>query len=769
MNYKNVFWVILLCCVAAFVQAQTAVFVSSSAANDNGNGLSWATAKKTLAAGIAAAGNDGTVYVKAGEYVLSAQLIIPTGVSVKGGYSLTSSGTDTTKRDLPGTNSRWENVSLCTIITGGGNHRIATVNGLLEGCVVRRGVTTGQGGGVLIDGGTVRYCVIRECDAINESTMAAEGGGVYIFNGGTLTNSVVTECRADNGPAVAGGNGSLVNNTITRNWPVHCGTVADYDGNVYSTVVIGQQCWTKQNLRTTHYNDGTAIPKGNSNSSTEPRYYSNHLLTPTMLVNYGYLYNWPAVMHGAPSSNSNPSGVTGICPPGWHVPSDAEWTEMTDFVNSIARYRCNSYDGQIGKALSSKSGWATSSAGCQVGNDLASNNATMFTAFPAGVYNNIDGGFVQFGSNAKYWSATENEAGSAWFREMIYTSETVTRSSAVEYAGRSVRCVKQMGNTVPIVHTNPIPNVNIQSTQATCGGTCVDGGAEITAYGVCWSTSPNPTLSDSHTTDGSGVAAFTSVITGLTNGVTYYVRAYAVNSLGVGYGEERVFTTDDCGDPLNLTDYDGNQYNSVRIGTQCWMKENLRTTHYADGSAVPYSANYVYDPFYCYPNNNQDNVAVYGCLYNWAAVMHGASSSDANPSGVQGICPNGWHVPSNAEWTQLSDYVRSQSEYLCGEYIGKSLAATAGWYTSTNNTCAIGNTPQNNNATGFSAMPAGYYDRSYNNYYSFTTYSYFSSTTGRVNYSNYNHYYYMAWDNSGLYQAYSYSYFAYSVRCLRNN
>ena len=107
-----------------------------------------------------------------------------------------------------------------------------------------------------------------------------------------------------------------------------------------------------------------------------------------------------------------------------------------------------------------------------------------------------------------------------------------------------------------------------------------------------------------------------------------------------------------CPNATIVTDYDGNNYSTVLIGTQCWMAENLRTTHYANGVIIP-MVNSTYgettDP-YCYePNNNGSNVSTYGYLYNWHAVMHGESSSNANPSGVQGVCPTGWHVPSDAE------------------------------------------------------------------------------------------------------------------------
>ena len=173
-----------------------------------------------------------------------------------------------------------------------------------------------------------------------------------------------------------------------------------------------------------------------------------------------------------------------------------------------------------------------------------------------------------------------------------------------------------------------------------------------------------------------------------------------------------------CPGTPTLTDRDGNTYNTVLIGTQCWMKENLRTTKYANNTSIAQGNSPSTTSAYYYPNNNAANMPTYGLLYNWKAVMQNSSSSSANPSGVQGVCPTGWHVPSDAEWTQLTDYVSSQSEYVCGSdntSIAKALAGTTGWSSSTN-TCAVGNTPSQNNSTGFGALPAGSYSNSYGNF-----------------------------------------------------
>ena len=162
-----------------------------------------------------------------------------------------------------------------------------------------------------------------------------------------------------------------------------------------------------------------------------------------------------------------------------------------------------------------------------------------------------------------------------------------------------------------------------------------------------------------------------------------------------------------------VTDYDGNSYNTVLIGVQCWMRENLRTTHYADGTEIQQINNPSSDayPYYALPNGDTSTWAKYGFFYSWTATMRNAYSSKRNPSGVQGVCPNGWHVPSDAEWKQLMTYVESRSQYRCignKKKTGKSLADTSGWDTpSKNNECAVGQKQEENNATGFSAVPAG--------------------------------------------------------------
>ena len=342
---------------------------------------------------------------------------------------------------------------------------------------------------------------------------------------------------------------------------------------------------------------------------------------------------------------------------------------------------------------------------------------------------------------------------------------------------------------LPMVITANVTNITDNS--AICGGDVVDdGGDSVMARGICISLLPNPTLADRHTVDGSGMGTFTSQITGLSSNLTYYVRAYATNSVGTAYGAKESFSIPvnpdgdawSCPDTPLLMDVDGNRYNTVKIGQQCWMRENLRTKSYADGTPIlvgdgpSTTIGYWY-----YPMNDTAYEANYGLLYNWPAVMHGASGSNANPSGVQGICPDGWHVPSDAECTQLLNYVNSQSQNVCGgidNQIGRSLAATVGWDLSGLDTCTVGNPNLSaNNATGFGALPAGFYSISSvptvgSEFGGVGYVTFYWTSTGTHNSYGYNDIYY--WGLHSNYESVFHNDFvdidgdAQSVRCVKN-
>lgn len=263
------------------------------------------------------------------------------------------------------------------------------------------------------------------------------------------------------------------------------------------------------------------------------------------------------------------------------------------------------------------------------------------------------------------------------------------------------------------VTTNSVKNVTNTTAEVSVS---VDAGDDIVSRGVCWSLSPEPTITDFHLTQSGGAGTFSCYLSSLTVGTTYYVRGYAINSSGVVYGNELTFTTTNisfiCGVD-KVTDFDKYSYKTVKIGNQCWMRENLSSGHYSDGVLIDMGNTAGDRPFRYYPGDNDMNLPAYGYLYNWSAVMRDAVSSDGN-SRVQGVCPNGWHVPSNAELQQMLDYVKSVPEYWCNgdsNNIMKVLADKILWAPNDAmfeiDTCAVGHNLATNNATGLSLRPAG--------------------------------------------------------------
>ena len=219
--------------------------------------------------------------------------------------------------------------------------------------------------------------------------------------------------------------------------------MTDYDGNVYNTVQIGKQCWMKENLRTTHYADGTTITSGNSSTSVVNAYYYDYSSSGIPLAQRGYLYNWPAVMHGASTSDDNPSGVQGICPAGWHVPSNVEWMQLTDYVIEQHRYVCGIYDTYVAKALATTSGWDIESDSCVVGQQQSNNNNTSFSAVPAGYCEGPS--FYRAGYCAVFWSSTSKEndyLDLAWVRSLASDYSIVDKGINGKYYGYSVRCLR---------------------------------------------------------------------------------------------------------------------------------------------------------------------------------------------------------------------------------------------------------------------------------------------------------------------------------------
>ena len=464
-------------------------------------------------------------------------------------------------------------------------------------------------------------------------------------------------------------------------------TVTDIDGNVYNTVQIGTQCWTQSNLKTSKYRNGDNIPtglNGNQWGNTSSGAYSIYDDLSSNNDFFGKIYNNFAV-----------SDFRGLCPTGWRVPNSGDWIVLNNFVGNI--------NGPLRSTITApnNSGWILPNSGAT--------NSTGFSAIPGG-YRGIYGGYDRKGLEAAFWTTSYmiHPPYQSALYILIHAFPSVFNDTPVDpHFGCSIRCLK---NTLPQVNTTSVTNVTPSTALVT--GEVISEGDQNTTRGFCYSITSNPTISYDTTMNGIGLGVYTGTLMNLTPLTTYYVRAYATNSVGTSYGNEVSFITSaipsfTCG-TSTVSDVDNNTYNTVQIGNQCWTQSNLKVSKYRNGDNIPSAAN---NP--AWGSSNIGMLAVYegfspgfydtyyGKLYNWFAL---------NDS--RGICPIGWRVPSKSDWNSLFGYLDpiSDTNYLSSSTIslyaggmmkstGNLLTSNFGWYSP--NTGAT-------NSSGFSALAGGY-------------------------------------------------------------
>ena len=486
--------------------------------------------------------------------------------------------------------------------------------------------------------------------------------------------------------------------------------VDNRDGTTYRKVTIGTQTWMAENLNYDVLETASDVCYDNNTDNC---------------AKYGRLYNWSTAMAGGSSSSTNPSGVLGVCPAGWHLPSDAEWTVLTDYVGGAWT---------AGPKLKSTSGWISA------GNET---DQYGFSALPGG-YGYSNGSFGNAGTSGYWWSVSERTANYAWIRSMNYSNELVYRDSYYTTNLYSVRCVADAGIQTPTKYTLTIAATSGGTVSPSVGAHRYDAGTSVTVTATAnsgftfnnWSGASESTSAtvditmDGHKTLTANFQPTTYTVTFDLNGgngpvssqsaqagnsitlpgrdglikIGYTFDGWNTNTSGTGtnYSAGSTYTPDNS---ITLyakwNTYSGeggkgnniNNYKTVSIGTQTWMAENL--DYDVDGSM-------------CY-DNDPANCEKYGRLYNWATAMGGASSSSRNPSGVQGVCPAGWHLPSQAEWTVLEDAVGGSS------MAGRKLKSQNDW-----DDCGpvgSGNSYVCEDAYGWSALPGGGGDVRYGIFY----------------------------------------------------
>lgn len=373
--------------------------------------------------------------------------------------------------------------------------------------------------------------------------------------------------------------------------------------------------------------------------------------------------------------------------------------------------------------------------------------------------------------NSNHLNAATNELGNYFLdlsnlvgNKTYYVRAYASNSYAIGYSNPMT--FQTLPLSYPTVTTDSVTHV-FWNSAASHGHVYSQGCSPLIEIGFCYATTHNPTIANARVYEGSDTGAFSLMITGLLANTTYYVRAYATNLDGLtAYGTELMLSTGNtsCPGTPTATDHQGNVYNTVQIGTQCWTKENMKCTISPTG--ISFAGNptgYPYTPCYRLGNGYY--------FYNWAAAINYQPGSNnafnyqpAYP--CRGICPEGWHVPSYDDYVTLQGFLDSLDAFPCNNSIpaAKALAAITGWNSSVNE-CTVGNNPQRNNITGFSIIPRGYYSANDNIYIGKSAYVACATKASNGNYKMFG----LSYDSSNVFISEKLQNVEVSVRCVKDN
>jgi uncharacterized protein (TIGR02145 family) len=495
---------------------------------------------------------------------------------------------------------------------------ISTITTLAVSSVTSSSVIVG--GNVITDGGTavtdrgVVYGTLPNPTLANSVLSIGSGSGLFSgsITGIPASTTFYLRAFATNIAGTAYGD-QITFSTFPASDPL-----TDISGNTYQTIQIGNQTWMKENLRVTKYRNGDIIPNVliDRQNSLEGA-WSYYLDDSYYDSNFGKLYNWYAA-----------TDARGICPNGWHLPSPDEWQTLRNHL------------------------------GHRPGTQLKENNATFwdqrhqdtptnssgFSARGAGIFYSYISREIR--ESSRFWSNMSYENDNAFVR-ILFADQSEFSSSTLGKGNQiSIRCLKDNGfnlttqDILDLQESSVAFNVLVYSA----GGTI----PEIVEKGIVYSTAANPNILSAKSTTGAGMGILKVSLTNLIAGTTYYARSFAKSSALILYGEEKVITT-----PISnaqvVADVEGNTYPIILLGTQTWMKENLRTSKYRNGdliqntlierqNVISGSQSSYLDDLYYNP--------IFGKLYNWYAATD-----------VRGVCPIGWHIPSADEWQVLRNFL----------------------------------------------------------------------------------------------------------------
>ncbi len=533
-----------------------------------------------------------------------------------------------------------------------------------EGAMVGGSITS-DGGAPVTERG-ICFGIEPAPDVTDSVIICGSGTGNFDYTLTGLTGGTTYYVRAYAKTSVGVAYGNEVSFTTLTPPPACPGIpTVNYGGKTYHTILIGAQCWLKENL-----NIGTKIANTvqQTNNGTLEKYCYDNLESNCDV--YGGLYQWAEMvqyLNGATNISSwdpAPSGpVTGICPPGWSIPANSDWIQLATYLE--------------GEAVAGGKMKETGTTHWSIPNTGAS-NATGFTGLPGG-WKHMDGYFSEIMLNGSFWTATEWSDRSAYVKYLRAASANLGSTDHYKTYGYSVRCFKDScTSTVPVSVTiaasaNPVTAGTAVTFTATPvnGGTSPDYQWKVNGINA-GSNSSNHTYNPA---DGDVITCVVtsnaSCITGnpaVSNAITMVVNPAVQPCPGIP-----------------TISYGGKTYNTVQIGTQCWLKENLDIGIRINGSQEQ-TNNGILEK-YCY-NDLEANCGIFGGLYQWNEIMQYITASN------QGICPQGWHLPTDNDWSVLADYLGGES--VAGGKMKEQGLTT--WASPNFNAT---------NASGFTALPAG--------------------------------------------------------------
>ncbi len=518
------------------------------------------------------------------------------------------------------------------------------------------------------------------------------------------------------------------------------GMVTDIDGNVYRTIKIGSQWWMAENLKVTKYRNGEAIELVTDLSQWESLNtgaYCNYNNDTSYVSTCGRLYNWHAV-----------NGSQNIAPVGWRVPTDDEWKELEKYLGMSQSeaddegWRGTDEGGKLKE--SGTSHWESPNDGAT--------NSSGFSGLPGGARYLNDVNYVYIDYATVYWSSSEYNSSKAWRRFLSHNFPLIARSGDDKRNGFSVRCIRDTSST------NLSPTAVIQSPS---DSSTYAYGTDITFSGSADDPEDGPLSGSSLTwsSDKDGqLGTGTSISVNSLSAGAHKITLTAADSRGAAGTTNITITITSIIESGTVTDIDGNEYKTVKIGSRWWMAENLKVTKYCNGEFISHVQDSIQwsglsTGAWCNYNNDTSYVSTYGSLYNWYAVNDSRS-----------IAPAGWHIPTDEEWKELEQYLgMSQSEAddtgWRGTDEGGKLkeSGTSIWFSP--NTGA-------DNSSGFSGLPGGCCYSSNGKFYSFSYYAYFWSSSEIDN--RYAWHRRLLFNNSNVYRKYDDKRQGFSVRCIRD-